>query len=497
MKSAGGRLLAGLALERSGNQPLHRQLYSQLRTQILAGSLPNGTRLPSTRTLVSELGVSRITVVTAFEQLTAEGFLRSRAGDGTYVDTLWSDNTPPQPTSRPPLSERGAATSSRGTDLFSEAPRAWSPDATESFLPSQIASSAFPASTWKRLLGRHAGRTDQSFIGYSDPNGYRPLREAIADYVNDTKGLDCTADQIVITSGAQQAFNILAVLLLDADDPVIVEDPGHIAGRLAFQSQGCLIQGVPVDDEGAVLPDDRGDAPAARLALLTPARQHPLGTAMSPARRSDWITWAQQNDSWIVEDDCDSELRYRGKLLPTLFGLDLSRHVITVGSFSKVLAPSIRLGYCVLPEDLVQPFASVSSVIGRAPAVLLQAALADFLTEGHMHAHLRRTRRLYSARQDALLNAIQHQLSHRIVPAQVDAGLHVMGWLQEQLDDIDVARGLAASGVYTYPLSEYRLTHQLPPALLIGFAGTAEEHMPAAVGRMATAWDRWADSKHP
>jgi GntR family transcriptional regulator/MocR family aminotransferase len=492
MKSPGGRLLAGLELDRAEAQPLHQQLYSQLRTQILTGSLPSGTRLPSTRTLVAELGVSRITVVSAFEQLTADGFLRSRAGDGTYVDTLWSDAAPQQPMSRPPLSERGAVTSSRGTDLFSEAPHVWAPAETESFVASQVASSAFPAGAWKRMLGRHAGRTDPLLIGYSDPHGYRLLREAVADYVNDVRSLGCTADQVVITSGTQQALNVLAVLLLDAGDPVVVEDPGHIAGRLAFQALGCSVRGVPVDDEGAVLPDEHVGAPPARLAYLTPARQHPLGVTMSPARRAEWIAWAQRNGSWIVEDDCDSELRYRGKPLPTLFGLDLSRHVITVGSFSKVLAPSIRLGYCVLPEDLVEPFASASSVIGRPPAMLLQAALADFLSEGHMHAHLRRTRRLYAARQDALLDAIDHQLSHRIEAVQVDAGLHVMGWLREPSDDIEVARGLATGGVYTYPLGEYRLTRQLSPALLIGFAGTAEERMPEAVGRMAAAWDRWA-----
>ncbi|NYD79464.1 MocR-like pyridoxine biosynthesis transcription factor PdxR [Arthrobacter cupressi] len=496
MKSAGGRLLAALELDRDAAHPLHRQLYAQLRTQILTGALPSGTRLPSTRTLVAELGVSRITVVTAFEQLTAEGFLRSRAGDGTYVDTLWSDAAPQQPMPRPPLSERGAATSSRGTDLFSEAPHSWAPSETESFVASQVASSAFPAATWKRLLARHAGRTDPTLIGYSDPHGHPALREAIADYVNDVRGLGCTADQVVVTSGAQQAFNVLAVLLLDVGDPVIVEDPGHISGRLAFQSLGCPVRGVPVDEEGAVLPDeldeagDDGVSPA-RLACLTPARQHPLGIAMSPARRAEWIAWAQRNGSWIVEDDCDSELRYRGKLLPTLFGLDLSRHVITVGSFSKVLAPSIRLGYCVLPEDLVEPFASASSVIGRPPAMVLQAALTDFLAEGHLHAHLRRTRRLYSARQDALLQAISQQLDHRIHAGPVDAGLHVIGWLRENADDIAVARGLAAGGVYTYPLGEYRLTRQLPPALLIGFAGTAEDHMPYAVGKMAAAWDRW------
>lgn len=458
--------------------------------------MPAGTRLPSTRTLVAELGVSRITVVSAFEQLTAEGFLRSRAGDGTYVDTLWTDTAPQKPLPRPPLSERGAATSSRGTDLFSEAPHAWAPAETESFVASQVASSAFPAATWKRMLGRHAGRTDPLVIGYSDPHGHRALREAIADYVNDVRGLGCTADQIVVTSGAQQAFNVLAVLLLDVGDSVIVEDPGHISGRLAFQSLGCPVRGVPVDDEGAVVPAapggsvDDGGSPA-RLACLTPARQHPLGITMSPARRAEWIAWAQRNGSWIIEDDCDSELRYRGKRLPTLFGLDLSRHVITVGSFSKVLAPSIRLGYCVLPEDLVEPFASASSVIGRPPAMVLQAALTDFLSEGHLHAHLRRTRRLYSARQDALLEALEQQLGHRIEAGQVDAGLHVIGRLREEADDIAVARGLAAGGVYTYPLGEYRITRRLPPALLIGFAGTAEERMPQAVGRMAAAWDRW------
>jgi GntR family transcriptional regulator/MocR family aminotransferase len=490
MKSAGGRLLAGLELDRAAAQPLHQQLYAQLRTQILTGSLPSGTRLPSTRTLVSELGVARITVVSAFEQLTAEGFLRSRAGDGTYVDTLWSDAAPQRPISRPPLSARGAATSTRGSDLFSEAPHAWAPAETESFVASQVASSAFPATTWKRLLGRHAGRTDQLVIGYSDPHGHRPLREAIADYINDVRGVGCTADQVVVTSGAQHAFNVLAVLLLDSGDPVLVEDPGHISGRLAFQSQGCPVRGVPVDDEGAV-PPDGDEAPPARLACLTPARQHPLGVAMSPARRAEWIAWAQRNGSWIVEDDCDSELRYRGKLFPTLFGLDLSRQVITVGSFSKVLAPSLRLGYCVLPEDLVEPFASASSVIGRPPPMVLQMALTDFLSEGHLHAHLRRTRRLYAARQDALLEAISQQLSHRIKAAPVDAGLHVMGWLRQPVDDVDVARGLATGGVYTYPLGDYRLTRQFPPALLIGFAGTSEEHMPRAVGRMAAAWDRW------
>lgn len=487
MKGAGGRMLAAVELDRGSALPLHLQLYRQLRGLILDGTLPPETRLPSTRTLVAELGVSRLTVVTAFEQLTAEGFLRARQGDGTYVDALWTAATAPAPVARPQLSERGAATSARGASLFSEAPHSWDPKDTESFFPSQVAASAFPAAVWRRLLMRHAARTDAAAIGYGDPHGYEPLRQAIADYLNDVRGLGCRAEQIVVTSGAQQAFSVLAVLLLDPADTVLVEDPGHISGRLAFQSQGCRVQGVPVDDAGAVA---AGSDPSARLAYLTPSRQHPLGTVMSPARRGEWIAWSQAHGSWIVEDDCDSELRYHGKLLPPLFGLDQARHVIYVGTFSKVLAPSLRLGYVVLPHDLVEPFTSACSVIGRTPATVMQAALADFLAEGHLHTHLRRTRRLYAARQDALLEQLDTQLAHRLTARPVAAGLHVMGWLEASGNDIDCARGLARQGVFTYPLGEYRVQRRLPPALLIGFAGTAAEHMARAVARMAEAFER-------
>ena len=476
-------LLDGVQLDRDSEQPLYRQLALQIRALIVDGTLRPGARLPSTRTLIAELGVSRATVVTAFEKLTAEGFLCARTGDGTYVDRLWGAPAPRSRTAGPTLSDRGAAISARGGELFAEAPMSWEPGETESFVASQIAVDAFPAVTWRRMVAHRASRVD--LLGYGDPHGYSRLRVAIADYLIDVRGIDCTPAQVVITSGTQQALNIVAMLLLDPGDSVAVEDPGHIAGRLAFQAQGCRLAPVPVDGEGAVADALNGEV-RARLAYLTPARQHPLGVAMSPGRRAEWIGWVQRTEGWIVEDDSDGELRYRGHLVPTLFGLDTLGRVIHVGTFSKILAPSLRLGYIVLPLSLVAPFAAAASVQGRPPATLMQAALADFLREGHLHAHLRRTRRLYAARQRALLDELERQLDGRLTASAVDAGLHVIGWLSAD-DDQRVARDLAARGVYTYALGDYRVQRRLPPALLIGFGGTTEEHMGTAVARMAAA----------
>ncbi|MCA0294875.1 MAG: PLP-dependent aminotransferase family protein [Actinobacteria bacterium] len=487
MKTTGGRLLAGIVVDRDSEMPIYRQLYLQVRGLILDGTLRSGTRLPSTRTLIAELAVSRATVVAAFEQLSAEGFLDARPGDGTYIAPTWGEPVTAARPGRPALAARGAITSARGAELFSHAPSNWTPRESESFVASQIAVDAFPSRTWRRLLTHHASRADATMLGYCDPHGLRTLREAVADYLVDVRGLECHPGQVVITSGAQHALTVLALLLLGPGEPVLVEDPGHIAGRMAFQAQGCVVSGVPVDDEGAVPPS--AGTPG-RLAYLTPSRQHPLGTIMSLARRAEWIAWAARENAWIVEDDGDSELRYRGRLLPTLFGLDLTRHVLYVGSFSKILSPSLRLGYVVLPEDLVDAFADASSVLSRPPATLLQAALADFVEDGHLHAHLRRMRQLYAARQDALHDALTAQLDGRLRAQPVDAGLHLIGWLDGDVDDQEVSAGLAAQGVYTYPLGDYRVERRMPPALLIGFGGTAAEQMPVAVSRMARALDQ-------
>ncbi|MFJ2353504.1 PLP-dependent aminotransferase family protein [Glutamicibacter sp. NPDC087673] len=488
LKGSGGKLLAELHLDRSGGSPLHRQIYTQIRTMILNGQLPGGTRLPSTRTLCAELAVSRITLVNAFQALTGEGFLRSRTGDGTYVGDEWRKDFSFAPVNRrPELSVRaGLGTSARGSELRKQALTSWNPEDSETFVASQVGIDLFPSQTWKTLIARHSERPSIDMLGYGEPLGYLPLREAVAEYLRDSRGLNSTAEQIVITTGAQQAFNALMLLMTDPGDQVWMEDPGHIAAAKVMLANGCTVHGVPIDEQGADL-SAMEDFPAGRLMFLTPARQHPLGVRMSLARRMEWIAWANERNSWIIEDDSDSELRYRGVHLPPLFGLDRGAHVVHVGSFSKVMFPSIRVGYAVLPDDLVQPFGAAISLTGRTPSTLIQATTADFLRGGHLNSHIRRTRKIYEARQAALLQELHRQLYPFIQVDTVEAGMHVIARLPPGIDDQHLADELAYRGVYTYALGDYVLQQPAPPALLIGFAATEARRMSDAVGYMVRA----------
>lgn len=488
MKGSGGKLLADLQLERGGQTPLHRQIYTQIRTMILTGQLPGGTRLPSTRTLCAELGVSRITLINAFETMTHEGFLRSRVGDGTYVGNEWRNDFTFAPVSRrPELSVRaGLNTSTRGSELYRQALTSWNPEDSETFVASQVGIDLFPTRTWKSLVARHSERRSIEMLGYGEPLGYLPLREAVAEYLRDSRGITPSVEQIVITSGAQQAFNALMLVMTDPGDQVWMEDPGHIAAAKAMLANGCTVNGVPIDEQGADIAATAGYQ-ASRVMFLTPARQHPMGVLMSLARRMEWISWANEQNSWLIEDDSDGELRYRGARLPSLFTLDRGQHVVHVGSFSKVMFPSIRVGYAVLPEDLVEPLGAAISVTGRSPSTLIQAATADFLREGHLNSHIRRTRKTYEARQRALLEEIHRQLHPFIVAEPVDAGMHVIAKLPSDIDDQQLAAQLADRGVYTYALGDYALQQPSPPALLMGFAATEVRHMSDAVNYMVRA----------
>lgn len=489
MKTPGGILLAGLELDRTSAVPLYRQLYLQLRKQILGGRLAGGTRLPSTRTLCEELELSRITILNAFDQLIAEGFLESRTGAGTFVCAEWSGRTGAIAPQRPPrLSSLSAAVLSLRSDHFGGVSYAsWAPDVPASFLPSHIAFDQFPLAVWRRLLDRHQRQPSKALLGYGELKGLAALRQAIAEYVGDARGIDCDAEQVVVVSGAQQAFNLLAMLLLDPQDSVWMEDPGHIAARIAFQAQGCRLVPLGIDEQGLDVQQGVRECPDARLAFTTPARQHPLGTTMSHARRLELLDWAARAQAWIVEDDIDSEFRYRGRAQPALYALDPQQRVIHVGSFSKVLFPSLRLGYVILPEALVEPFCAIRAVMDRSPPTLLQATCADFMAEGHFLGHVRRMRRLYQARQAALLEALQRRLGGCLEVSATDAGLHLLGWLPAGQDDQAIAQGLMRHGIHTYALSDYCLQQRLRPALLLGFAATPGEQAGAKVEALARA----------
>ncbi|MDD1977517.1 MULTISPECIES: MocR-like pyridoxine biosynthesis transcription factor PdxR [Pseudomonas] len=490
MKSPAGLLFSGIELDRDSTTPLYRQLYLQIRKQILTGRLKGGIRLPSTRTLSQELSLSRITLLNAFDQLIAEGFLVSRTGAGTFVGDEWerSASVEPQPAVPPTLSDLSQTMLSLRSDHFRGVSYAHcGADTPTSFLPSHGAFEAFPQVVWRRLLNRHAQKPSKALLGYGELQGLIELRQAIAEYVFDARGIDCSAQQVVIVSGAQQAFNLLAMLLLNPDDPVWMEDPGHIAARIAFQAHGCQVIPVRIDDQGINVQQGIADCPDARLVFTTPSRQHPLGVTLSHGRRLELIDWAAANQRWIIEDDCDSELRYNGRQLPALYAMDQHDRVIYVGTFSKVLFPSLRLGYVILPNALVEPFCTMRAVMDRSPPTLLQAVTAEFMSEGHFIGHIRRMRALYQARQQCLVDVLQRRLGDFLRITPVDAGMHLIAWLPPQLDDQEVARQLAVHGVHTYALSDYCLQRYLPPALLIGFAGTAQEQAEQKVDALVQA----------
>ncbi|NWL22190.1 MocR-like pyridoxine biosynthesis transcription factor PdxR [Pseudomonas umsongensis] len=493
MKSSAGLLLSGIELDRASAIPLYRQLYLQIRKQILGGRIQGGVRLPSTRTLSKELELSRITILNAFDQLIAEGFLASRTGAGTYVGTEWESRgiaEQPQQPEPPRLSDLSQSMLSlRSRHFRGVSYTGWAAQTPISFLPSHSAYDAFPQPVWKRLMNRHLHKPSKAMLGYGELQGLLDLRQAIAEYVFDARGIDCSVEQVVIVSGAQQAFNLLAMLLLNPQDSVWMEDPGHIAARIAFQAQGGQVVPVRIDEQGIDVEQGLSRCPEARLAFTTPSRQHPLGVTMSYARRQALIDWAAHHHSWIIEDDCDSEFRYNGRPLPALYAMDQRTRVIYAGTFSKVLFPSLRLGYVILPQDLVEPFCTLRAVMDRSPATLLQAVTADFMREGHFLGHIRRMRALYQARQQALVEQLQQQLGNFLRITPVDAGMHLIAWLPPELDDDAIAKQLAQHNIHTYALSDYCIEHILPPALLIGFAGTPEHQARERVEALARALD--------
>lgn len=465
------------ALDQTTATPLYRQLHGALRDAILAGHLRPGERLPSSRVLAADLGCSRNTVTEAYELLAAEGYLEGRVGAGSFVSREfsqgWLNDRPAAPSepleyAPPRLSAVAHALLEMGEPgpAHAEQGRAdpAGPDPAE-----------FPFHIWARVLGRawrHPDR-DQAFRG--DPMGYRPLREAIADYLRKVRALDCDAGQVMITSGAQQALDLVIRLLLDPGDKVWIEDPSYRGARAALAAAGADAVPVPVDADGFDAEHAAGQAPDSRLALVTPSHQFPLGVTMSLARRMQLLEWAGAGERWIVEDDYDSEFRYAGRPIPALQGLDRGRRVIYVGTFSKAVFPGLRLGYLVLPEALVQPFRTARLLLDGHTATVGQMALAEFMAEGHFHAHLRRMRDLYGRRRDVLLHHVRERLGPFLSRPAGAAGMHLLIHLPDGVDDVAVVSMANRAGVACQPLSGFYAGPDRRRGLVLGF-GTVAEH---------------------
>jgi GntR family transcriptional regulator/MocR family aminotransferase len=464
-----------------------RWLYDALRSAILDGRLAPGLRLPATRDLARQYQLSRGTVVSAFEQLRAEGYVRGKAGSGTYVndvlpDALLGIGARPRPASA------GRSAAKAGIRLSEVARRTPSWPTTpqpriRAFRANQPALDLVPAALWAQVAGRRLRSVTTRQLMGCPPLGYAPLREAVAGYLTSARGVHCSANQVCIVSGVQDALDLAARLFLDPGDRVAMEDPGYTGAALAFRALGAEIVALPLDAEGVTLPPR--PLRNVRMIYITPAHQFPLGVTMSLSRRLALLAWAHAANAVIFEDDYDSEFRYSGAPVPALQGLDPDDRVLFAGSFSKVLFPALRLGYLVVPESLVERVGTVLGVSRRHGPVLEQAILADFIADGHFGRHIRRMREIYAQRLGVLLEEGRRHLDGLVTISDIEAGLQTVGWLADGLNAQDVTAAAAKRDVQVVPISEYAVMREPREALQLGFAAVDEVELKRGVRELA------------
>ena len=476
-------------LDSDAPAPLYRQLYDRLRRAILSGNLGPGSKLPSTREMALELGIARNTVMTAYEQLLTEGYVEGELGSGTYVSKALPEHLlnaclPGRPGAGTP--GRCPKPSLRGASLAA-IPNPFNPVQKTAcpFCLGWPALDAFALELWARLTARYWRNKLSHLLAYGDPAGYWPLREAIAAYLATSRGVQCHPSQVIVVSGSQQGLDLAARVLLDPRDSAWIEDPGYNGARGAFLAADVRLIPVPVDEEGMNFPSVAGKQPKVRLAYVTPAHQYPLGITMSMSRRLALLDWANHADAWILEDDYDSEYRYAGRPLAALQGIDSQERVIYLGTFSKVLFPSLRLGYLVVPRSLIDAFTRVRALSDGYSSTLSQAVLAEFLTAGHFARHVRRMRQLYAERQEVFLRAAQRELRGLLEVGPCDGGMHLIGWIDHGMDDRVIARRARAGGVVTTPLSSLASRPLKRAGLMLGYTALDSRSIRDGVRRLA------------
>jgi len=463
-----------------------RWLYDELRSAVLDGRLRRGMRLPATRDLAVRYGVARGTVVSVFEQLHAEGYLAGKVGAGTYVSPqLPEDFLQVKSASKPatPAQSRRAALSQFAQRL-PPAPRGDMPR-IRAFRIATPAIDSFPLKLWAQIASRRMRNATRRLLTDDDSAGYRPLREAIAEYLGAARGVRCTAQQVVIVAGIQQALDVTSRLLLDSGDVVCVEDPCFPGVTSMFTAMGARVVPVPVDDCGFNVRRARSLCSKPRLIYVTPAHQFPLGMTMTAGRRLELLDWARRSDAFIFEDDYDSEYRYSGHPIPALQGLDQNGSVIIAGSFGKLLFPSLRLGYAVAPPCLLDKFVAARFTTDRHSAMIDQAILLDFIAEGHFARHIRRMRELYASRLGVLRESVQKRLAGAVRLPEIEAGVHTVAWLSEPLSAYDIFKAAGEKNVEALPLSAFAARPDSCEGLLLGFGAVDERELRRGVDVLA------------
>lgn len=464
-----GTSASEIGIDRDDREPIQQQIARQVRALVLSGRLKPQTRLPSTRALSEELAVARATVVEAYEQLSSEGYLETRSGSGTRV----AAELPETLLTSPPRGKAKEPTRS--------GPRR---EPARPFRSGLVDWENFPHEEWGKLLGRFWRNPPVTLLEHNDPFGWMPLREAIARHLYEWRGISCAADQVIVTAGGLDAFDLIGRAVLKTGDAVWFEEPGYPTARRIFSQGGVTAVPVPVDAEGLVVSSGRERAPRARAAFVTPARQYPTGVTMPLGRRLELIDWAAEADATVIEDDYDSEYRYVGKPLPALMSLEARARVIYTGTFSKVFSPIVRLGYIVVPKALVQRFRAERLSHGAPPSLMAQPALAEFMGSGAFAIHIRRMRRIYAARRRALIDALSPGDGRFFTIDASPAGLMLLLRLPPGASDEDLAQRLGSRGIESQSLSSHYAGRSRRQGLLLSFAGFSEDDLEKAAGDM-------------
>src|SRR6187399_1348580 len=480
-------------LDRAAAEPLHQQLYRQIRDELASGSFNNNSsRVPSSRALAADFGVSRFTVNLALSRLHAEGYLQSKVGSGTFISEALPETflsaritRAAPPTERPPrLSDRVKHIPDHRSGKQFDFGIAGPPGV--SFVPAVAALDEFPIDVWERLRAEVLAKKGAHLLQYASSRGDPDLRKTLATYLCDHRGARCHPDQIIITAGTQQAMMISAMALVNRGEVAWIEDPGFYQARRAFGFAGATVVPRPVDREGIVIAR-ASKRLSPKIIYVTPSHQFPLGMTMSLARRTALIDFARRCDAYIFEDDHNSEFRYTGPPLPCLQGLDNVGRVIYSGTMSKILYPSLRLGYIVAPHQLIEPMIKIRAVMDQHSPAIDQATLARFLTEGFFLAHIKRMRKLYSDRREYFMEQFNTLLSKYFILEIPEAGLHFVAWVRQKEQMPVITRVCADLGLRPSPLSSCYMKAEPKPALTFGFAAWSRAQIREGLGKFAEA----------
>lgn len=479
--------LSGIIINKNLPLPVYRQLYNEFRSATLTGRFRPGQQIPPSRELANYFNISRTTVLLAFENLFAEGYIKGKPGSGTYINDELPENllfTKQNSDKNSQQKKQNKLPQAKGFHLKKYlADERLDYNKFEPFKPGVPDLNEFPFHIWTKLIAASVKDISKSDFGYSSSAGYKPLRNVIANYVRAARGVNCEAEQIIIVNGSQQGIDLVCKVLLNKNDAVLFEEPGYTGARDIFSSAGINVIPTPVDEEGINFKKTKKNQ---SIIYTTPSHQYPLGVTMSLNRRLELLDYSTSNNCWILEDDYDSEYRYKGQPLSSLQGIDNSDSVIYMGTFSKVMFPGLRLGYLIVPENLIESFTAAKMLTDKNSPIFEQAALEKFITDGHYGRHIRRMRMIYEKRKEVFYNCVEKNLGEHISLHPTDAGLHTIGWLKSVNNDVEFAKRMFRGGIYTPPLSFYSITKKCKPGLVFGYAAYSEQQIKSTIKKMAS-----------